>query len=153
MSLFDAVGLDRAYRTVWFVLHERGALANEDRALASGVGGGLGLACINLAHTFRVQVLAGICGAKTLSQVGSSGTEVLIDILAVYVRDEVNACVLASTQNPGVSLIGSQVGATTYLTQTYVHSFRRVRRLSVALRATTFLTSKYLRVRRILSGH
>lgn len=101
-----------AYLTAWYALVERAQLQAGETVLVTGAAGGIGLACVELAHLLGARVIAAVGGAAKAAIVRKYGAEDVIDHSIEDVRDRVKA--LTGGEGPDVCIdtVGDPLFAT-----------------------------------------
>jgi NADPH:quinone reductase len=80
-----------AYMTVWYALVERARLQPGETILITGAAGGVGLACVEVAHLFGARVIGAVGAAAKGALARERGAEDIIDYSCEDIRDRVNA--------------------------------------------------------------
>ncbi len=80
-----------AYMTAWYALVERARLQAGETVLVTGAAGGIGLACVELAHLLGARVVAVVGGAHKAAIVRERGAHDVIDHSREDVRERVKA--------------------------------------------------------------
>lgn len=101
-----------AYLTAWYALVERAQLQAGETVLVTGAAGGVGLACVELAHAIGAQVIAVVGSAAKAAMVRAHGAAEAIDHSCEDVRDRVKA--LAGDQ--GLDVCVDNVGGALFAT-------------------------------------
>src|SRR6478672_10003686 len=78
-----------SYLTAWYALIERARLQAGETVLVTGAAGGIGLACVELAHLLGARVIAVVGSAQKAAVVRQHGAEEVIDYSKEDVRDRV----------------------------------------------------------------
>jgi NADPH2:quinone reductase len=94
------------YMTAYYALVDRARLAAGETVLVTGASGGVGLACVDLAHLLSARVIGAVGSAAKASIVRDYGAETIIDYSKENVRDRVRAL----TANEGVDVCVDNVG-------------------------------------------
>jgi len=102
------------YLTAWYALVERGRLQPGETVLVTGASGGVGLACVELAHLLRARVIAAVGSAAKATTVREYGTDEVID----YSREDVRDRVRALTNGEGLDVCVENVGGALFATLT-----------------------------------
>ena len=79
------------YLTAWYALVDRARLQAGETVLVTGASGGVGLACVELAHLLGGRVIAAVGRSAKASIVREYGAEEVIDYSHEDVRDRVKA--------------------------------------------------------------
>jgi NADPH:quinone reductase len=101
-----------AYLTAWYALIERARLRAGETVLVTGAAGGVGLACVELAHLLGARVIAAVGGAAKAAVVRKQGAEGVID----YSCEDVRQRVKALTGDEGLDVCVDNVGGTLFTT-------------------------------------
>ena len=102
------------YLTAWYALLERARVQAGETVLVTGASGGVGLACVELAHLLGARVIAGVGGAAKIPIVREYGADEVIDYSSEDVRDRVKAF----TGGEGVDVCVENVGGALFATLT-----------------------------------
>jgi NADPH:quinone reductase len=100
------------YLTAWYALVDRARLQAGESVLITGASGGVGLACVELAHLLGARVIAAVGGAAKESIVREYGTAEVID----YSREDVRDRVKALTGDEGLDVCVENVGGSLFTT-------------------------------------
>ena len=100
------------YLTAWYALVERARLQAGETVLVTGAAGGVGLACVELAHLHGRRVIAVVGSAAKSSIVREYGAAEVIDHSREDVRDRVKAL----TNGEGVDVCVDNVGGALFAT-------------------------------------
>jgi NADPH2:quinone reductase len=100
------------YLTAWYALVERARLQAGETVLVTGAAGGVGLACVELAHLLGARVIAVVGGAAKSSIVREYGAAEVIDHSREDVRDRVKAL----TNGEGIDVCVDNVGGPLFAT-------------------------------------
>jgi len=101
-----------AYLTAWYALVERARLQAGETVLVTGAAGGIGLACVQLAHLLGARVIAVVGSAAKAAIVRNNGAEEAID----HSREDVRERVKAITGGEGIDVCFDNVGGTLFNT-------------------------------------
>jgi NADPH2:quinone reductase len=101
-----------AYLTAWYALIERARLQAGETLLVTGAAGGVGLACVEVAHLLGARVIAVVGTAAKAAIVRKHGAEEVIDYSCEDVRQRVNAL----TGGEGLDVCVENVGGTLFTT-------------------------------------
>jgi NADPH2:quinone reductase len=99
-----------AYVTAWYALVDRARLQAGETVLVTGAAGGVGLACVELAHLLGARVIAAVGTAAKASVVREYGAEEVID----YSREDLRERVKALTSGEGLDVCVENVGGTLF---------------------------------------
>jgi NADPH:quinone reductase len=101
-----------SYLTAWYALVERARLQAGETVLVTGAAGGVGLACVEIAHLLGARVIAAVGTAAKAAIVREYGAEEVID----YSREDVRQLVKAFTGNEGLDVCVENVGGKLFTT-------------------------------------
>ena len=102
----------QAYFTAWYALIERARLQAGETVLVTGAAGGVGLACVDLAHLLGARVIAIVGSAAKAALVRKHGAEEVVD----HSREDVRERVKALTSGEGLDVCVDNVGGTLFAT-------------------------------------
>ena len=94
------------YLTAWYALVGRARLQAGETVLVTGASGGVGLACVELAHLLGARVIAAVGSAAKTPIVRDYGADDVID----YSREDVRDRVKALTGGEGLDVCVENVG-------------------------------------------
>jgi NADPH2:quinone reductase len=100
------------YVTAWYALVERARLQAGETVLVTGAAGGVGLACVELAHLLGARVIAAVGSAAKASVVREYGADEIIDYSGQDLRERVKAL----TGGEGLDVCVENVGGTLFTT-------------------------------------
>ena len=100
------------YVTAWYALVDRARLQAGETVLVTGAAGGVGLACVDLAHMLGARVIAGVGSAAKESIVRENGADEVID----YSQQDLRERVKELTGGEGVDVCLENVGGTLFAT-------------------------------------
>jgi NADPH:quinone reductase len=100
------------YLTAWYALIERARLEAGETVLVTGGAGGVGLACVDLAHLLGARVIAVVGSAAKAAVVRKHGAEEVID----YSREDLRQRVKDITGGEGLDVCVDNVGGTLFTT-------------------------------------
>jgi NADPH:quinone reductase len=100
------------YLTAWYALVERARLQAGETVLVTGAAGGVGLACVELAHLLGARVIAIVGGSAKSSIVREYGAADVIDHSSEDVRDRVKTL----TNGEGLDVCIDNVGGALFAT-------------------------------------
>ena len=106
LDFVDGSAVLHVYVTAWYALVERGRLRPGETVLVTGAAGGVGLACVELAHSLGAHVIAGVGSAAKAQIVRDYGAEHVIDYSCEDIRERVKAL----TAGEGVDICIENVG-------------------------------------------
>lgn len=101
-----------AYLTAWYALIERARLLAGETVLVTGAAGGVGLACVEIAHLLGARVIAVVGSAAKAAIVRRQGADEVID----HSREDVRERVKALTGGEGLDVCVDNVGGTLFTT-------------------------------------
>jgi NADPH2:quinone reductase len=102
----------QTYLTAWYALIERARLQAGETVFVTGAAGGVGLACVGLAHLLGARVIAAVGTAAKAAIVREHGAEEVVD----YSREDVRQRVKALTGDEGLDVCVENVGGTLFTT-------------------------------------
>jgi NADPH:quinone reductase len=102
----------QSYLTAWYALIERARLQAGETVLVTGAAGGVGLACVELAHLLGARVIGAVGTAAKVPIVREYGAGEVID----YSREDVRQRVKALTSDEGLDVCVDNVGGTLFTT-------------------------------------
>ena len=102
----------QSYLTAWYALIERARLKAGEAILVTGAAGGIGLACVELAHLLGARVIAAVGTAAKAAVVREYGAEEVVD----YSREDVRQRVKALTGDEGLDVCVDNVGGELFTT-------------------------------------
>jgi NADPH2:quinone reductase len=101
-----------AYLTAWYALIERARLQAGETVLVTGAAGGVGLACVEIAHLFDARVIAVVGSAAKTAIVRKHGADEVID----YSCEDVRQRVKALTAGEGLDVCVENIGGRLFTT-------------------------------------
>ncbi len=101
-----------AYLTAWYALVDRARLAPGETVLITGAAGGVGLACVEVAHLLGGRVIAAVGSAAKAKAARDGGAEHVIDYSCEDMRERVRAL----TNGQGIDVGVDNVGGPLFLT-------------------------------------
>ena len=99
-----------SYLTAWYALVERARLQAGETVLVTGAAGGIGLACVELAHLLGACVIAVVGSAAKAAIVRQHGADEVID----HSHEDVRQRVKAITRDQGIDVCVDNVGGTLF---------------------------------------
>jgi NADPH2:quinone reductase len=102
----------QSYLTAWYALIERARLQAGETVLVTGAAGGIGLACVELAHLLGARVIAVVGSAAKAAVVRKHGAEEVVD----YSREDVSQRVKDITGGEGLDVCVENIGGTLFTT-------------------------------------
>jgi NADPH:quinone reductase len=109
------------YLTAWYALVDRARLQAEETVLVTGASGGVGLACVELAHLLGARTIAAVGSAAKQSIVREYGAAEVID----YSREDVRDRVKALTGGEGLDVCVENVGGSLFTTLARLMRWKR----------------------------
>ncbi len=100
------------YLTAYYTLVDRARVEPGETVLVTGASGGVGLACIELAHLLGARVIGAVGSAAKTAIVGDYGAEAVINYSSEDVRDRVKAL----TAGEGIDVCVDNVGGSLFVT-------------------------------------
>jgi NADPH:quinone reductase len=100
------------YLTAWYALVERARMQAGETVLVTGAAGGIGLACVELAHLLGARVIAVVGSAAKAMLVRKHGAAEVID----HSREDVRQRVKALTNDQGLDVCVDNVGGALFAT-------------------------------------
>jgi NADPH2:quinone reductase len=104
--------IQHGYITAWYALVDRARLQAGETVLVTGAAGGVGLACVEIAHLLGARVIAAVGSAAKASVVREYGADEVIDYSSEDVRERVKAL----TGGEGLDICFENVGGTLFAT-------------------------------------
>lgn len=101
-----------SYLTAWYALIERARLQPGETVLVTGAAGGVGLACVEIAHLTGARVIAVVGSAEKAAVVRPHGATEVIDHSCEDVRDRVKALVGDNGLDVCIDNVGGALFAT-----------------------------------------
>ncbi len=98
--------LRQTYLTAWYALVERARLQAGETVLVTGAAGGVGLACVEIAHLLGARVIAVVGGEAKAAIACKHGADEAID----HAREDVRERVKALTGGEGLDVCIDNVG-------------------------------------------
>ena len=114
-TLPDAVPFDVAasmlvYQTAWFALIDRAQYRAGETVLVTGAGGGVGMACVQLAKALGAIVLAGVSRPERAAIAREAGADGIIDLGRADLRESLREDVRAATGGRMADIVLDPVG-------------------------------------------
>jgi NADPH2:quinone reductase len=106
MSFAEASAFTIAYGTAWYGLHEHARLQKNESLLITGAGGGVGLACVDVAARLGARVIAAASTDDKLALATGLGADETIN----YKKDDLRTEVASITGGKGVDIVFDTVG-------------------------------------------
>ena len=110
VSFVDAAAMGVVYQTAHFALIERGQYRPGETVLVTGAGGGVGMACLQLAKAKGATVLAGASRPERATLARESGADAIIDLGRPDLRDSLREQVRAATHGRMADIVLDPVG-------------------------------------------
>jgi NADPH2:quinone reductase len=101
-----------AYLTAWYALVDRARLQPGETVLITGAAGGVGLACVDVAHLIGGRVIAAVGSAAKAQAARDGGAEHVIDTSCEDMRERVKAL----TKGEGIDVGVDNIGGALFLT-------------------------------------
>jgi NADPH2:quinone reductase len=98
--------------TAWYALVDRARLQAGETVLVTGAAGGVGLACVEIAHLLGARVIAAVGSAAKASVVREYGADEVIDYSSEDIRERVKVL----TGGEGIDICFENVGGTLFAT-------------------------------------
>lgn len=106
LDFFTGSAILQTYGTAWYALVEQAKLRSGETVVVTGAAGGVGLACVELAHVFGARVLAVVGSAAKAAVARGHGADEAINHTSEYLRGRINDL----TKNQGVDVAIDNVG-------------------------------------------
>jgi NADPH2:quinone reductase len=110
VAFADAASMGIVYQTAYFALMERGQYRAGERVLVTGAGGGVGVACVQLAKAMGATVLAGVSRPERVGPARAAGADAIIDLGRPDLRDSLRDQVRAATSGGMADIVLDAVG-------------------------------------------
>jgi NADPH2:quinone reductase len=110
MGYAEGAAMGVTYITAWFALNDRAQAQAGETVLVTGAAGGLGLACVQVAHAMGCTVIAGITNPARAELVKAGGAAHVVDLAADNLRDSLRKQVAAVTGGRGADVVLDPVG-------------------------------------------
>jgi len=110
VAFADAASMGIVYQTAWFALIERGQYRAGECVLVTGAGGGVGVACVQLAKAMGATVLAGVTRPDRAGPARDAGADAIIDLGRPNLRDSLREQVRAATGGGMADIVLDAVG-------------------------------------------
>src|SRR5262249_48465838 len=104
--------IQHGYLTAWYALVDRAKVQAGETVLVTGAAGGVGLACVEIAHLLGARVIAVVGSAAKASVVREYGADEVIEYSSEDVRERVKAL----TGGEGLDVCVENVGGTLFAT-------------------------------------
>ncbi len=102
----------QSYLTAWYALIERARLQPGETVFVTGAAGGVGLACVELAHLLGARVIAAVGTSAKVPIVRKYGAEEVVDCSRQDVRERVKSL----TGDEGIDVCVDNVGGKLFTT-------------------------------------
>jgi NADPH:quinone reductase len=102
----------QSYLTAWYALIARARLQPGETVLVTGAAGGVGLACVELAHLLGARVIGAVGTSAKVPIVRKYGAEEVVD----YSREDVRQRVKSLTRDEGIDVCVDNVGGKLFTT-------------------------------------
>lgn len=110
MDWVEAAGFGLTLQTAYFALVVRGDLKAGETVLVTGAAGGVGLACVQLAHALGAKVIAGVSSPEKADVARNAGAGHVIYLTGDNLRNRIREDVRALTDGKGADVICEVVG-------------------------------------------
>src|SRR3974377_747262 len=101
MDMIEAAGFARTLQPAYFALVVRAGLAAGESVLVTGAAGGVGLACVQLAHALGATVIAGVSNTQKGDVARAAGAAHTIGLAGDNIRDRIGPDVPAAHTRKG----------------------------------------------------
>ncbi len=112
LSFAEAAAFPLAYQTAWRMIVGRAAVRPGESVLIHGVGGGVGMACLEIAVLGGARVIATTSDEEKGARARAAGAELVVD----YRKEDVAKAILRVTEKRGVDVVVDTVGEATWMT-------------------------------------
>ena len=110
IDLNQAAAIGVAFQTAWFALTDRAQAKKGETVLVTGASGSVGLAAVQLAHTWGCRVLAGLTTPSKAGIARKAGADLVVDLSSNNPKEEIRSRVLELTNGDGVDVVIDIVG-------------------------------------------
>jgi NADPH2:quinone reductase len=107
---FEVAASMLVYQTAWFALTDRARYREGETVLVLGAGGGVGMACVQLAKAMGATVLAGVSRPERGALARAAGAQAVIDLSGPGLRDRLRDEVRAATGGRMADIVLDPVG-------------------------------------------
>jgi NADPH2:quinone reductase len=107
---FDAAATMLVYQTAYFALIDRAQYRSGETVLVTGAGGGVGMACVQLATAMGAIVLAGVSRPERAAIARAAGAQCVIDLGRPGLRDSLRDAVREATGGRMADIVLDPVG-------------------------------------------
>jgi NADPH:quinone reductase len=107
---FEAAATMLVYQTAWFALTDRAQYRSGETVLVTGAGGGVGMACVQLASALGATVLAGVSRPGRAAVARAAGAQAIIDLGRPDLRDSLREQVRDATGGRMADIVLDPVG-------------------------------------------
>lgn len=112
LSFAEAAAFPLVYQTAWRMVVGRAAVRAGESVLIHGVGGGVGLASLEIAVLCGARVIATTSDEEKARVAREAGAELVVD----YRREDVAKAVARHTEKRGVDVVVDSIGEATWMT-------------------------------------
>ena len=112
LSFAEAAAFPLVYQTAWRMVVGRAAVRAGESVLIHGVGGGVGLASLEIAVLCGARVIATTSDEEKARGAREAGAELVVD----YRKEDVAKAVLRHTGRRGVDVVVDSIGEATWMT-------------------------------------
>ncbi len=110
MPFEDAASMALSYDTAWFALCERARAKPGETVLVLGASGGVGLAAIQLAKAYGLNVIAGISDSSRKKLVVEAGADDCVDLSVPDLHNGLREQIYSLTDGKGVDIVLDPLG-------------------------------------------
>ena len=110
INLNQAAAVGVAFQTAWFALTDRAQVRKGETVMVTGASGSVGLAAVQLAHTWGCRVLAGLTTPSKAGIVRKAGADLVVDLTSSNPKEEVRNRVMDLTNGEGVDIVLDLIG-------------------------------------------
>ena len=107
---FEVAATMLVYQTAWFALIDRAQYRTGETVLVTGAGGGVGMACVQLAMALGATVLAGISRPERAALARAAGVHRIIDLGRPDLRESLREAVREATGGRMADIVLDPVG-------------------------------------------
>lgn len=107
---FEVAASMLVYQTAWFALMDRAQYRAGETVLVTGAGGGVGMACVQLAKALGATVLAGVSRPERAAIAREAGADHIIDLGRADLRDSLRDDVRRATDGRMADIVLDPVG-------------------------------------------
>jgi len=110
IDLNQAAAIGVAFQTAWFALTDRAQVRKGETVMVTGASGSVGLAAVQLAHTWGCRVLAGLTTHSKAGIAREAGADLVVDLSSNNPKEEIRKRVMELTNGDGVDIVIDIVG-------------------------------------------